>query len=81
MGPLEPVRELGIILFMSLNNLKILWWVCLWIHIVESGIALALALRVDAENVGPWVLQTMIYGFPSLRLLLAKVPKGSLADK
>nr|ATB19688.1 putative NAD(P)-binding Rossmann-fold superfamily protein [Juniperus drupacea]ATB19694.1 putative NAD(P)-binding Rossmann-fold superfamily protein [Juniperus scopulorum] len=72
LGPLKWVRWLGILLFRSVRNLQILFYVATLLHVGEAIYAYFLAQRVDQANARGWFWQTFALGFPSLRLLLKR---------
>eukprot|EP00271_Cylindrocystis_brebissonii_P013193 TRINITY_DN3282_c0_g2_i1.p1 TRINITY_DN3282_c0_g2~~TRINITY_DN3282_c0_g2_i1.p1 ORF type:complete len:462 (+),score=76.20 TRINITY_DN3282_c0_g2_i1:149-1387(+) len=74
MGPFEPVRELGILIFFSVKGLQTVWWFALVIHVVESTIAWVVARQAEPQNATAWFWQTMMFGFWSLRLLFHRTP-------
>ncbi len=72
MGPLECVRSLAFFLFRTQNIMRIGFYMACLTHLVEGGYAWILARKVDPSNATGWWLQTSVFGFPSLRLLLQK---------
>ncbi|KAH9571208.1 hypothetical protein CY35_02G082100 [Sphagnum magellanicum] len=72
MGPLECVRSLAFFLFRTQNIMRIGFYMACLAHLVEGGYAWILARKVDPSNATGWWLQTSVFGFPSLRLLLQK---------
>ncbi|KAJ4765042.1 Short chain dehydrogenase/reductase family 42E member 1 [Rhynchospora pubera] len=71
-GPVKPVRALGLLIFRSVLALKILFVVAVGLHLGEGAYAWFLARKVDPTNAVGWFWQTVALGFPSLRLLLKR---------
>uniref|UniRef100_A0A0D6QXP4 3-beta hydroxysteroid dehydrogenase/isomerase domain-containing protein n=1 Tax=Araucaria cunninghamii TaxID=56994 RepID=A0A0D6QXP4_ARACU len=72
LGPLVWVKSFGILLFRSVRNLQILFWLSALTHLIEAIYAYFLSQRVDPANAKGWFWQTFALGFPSLRLLLKR---------
>lgn len=54
--------------------LQVIWYLAVAAHAIEAGVACAIAQKIGYSFfcVGFWSLQTLILGYPSLRILLAK---------
>ncbi|XP_078165407.1 uncharacterized protein LOC144560123 [Carex rostrata] len=71
-GPIKPLLALGLFIFRSVLALKILFVVAVGLHLGEGAYAWFLARKVDPANASGWFWQTVMIGFPSLRLLLKR---------
>lgn len=72
LGPFVWVRSFGLLVFQSIKNLQILFYISALLHITEACYAWLLARRVDPSNVKGWFWQTFALGYFSLRLLLKR---------
>ena len=62
-----------LVVFGSQFTLQVTFLVAALIHIIESIIAFALSIEMGCDNTFPlWTLQTLLLGYPSLRLLLIR---------
>lgn len=67
---MAPVYRLGILLFRSRLGLQIVFALAVLAHVIEAAMALYVAAALGCTNtLWLWGLQTVILGYPSLRLL------------
>jgi hypothetical protein len=67
---LEPIRSVGLAIFRSADNILMIFGVAMVVHLAEAIYAYTLvAADRDAAFKAFWVIQTLIFGFPSLSLL------------
>lgn len=70
---MQGVYWLAVSIFQSQPNLQIVFYSAAAIHVAESIVALAYAVRIGCKNtMAMWWLQTLLFGYPSLRLLLRR---------
>lgn len=69
---LQQVQSLGLLVFFSREVLQTVFWAALGIHVVEGVVAYGIARKVEPANAVEWFLQTSLFGFWSLRLLLRR---------
>ncbi|KAJ7520446.1 hypothetical protein O6H91_19G006100 [Diphasiastrum complanatum] len=72
LGPMRWVQSFAIRRNDSIKNLQIIFVLAWLIHVLEASYAWRLAKKVDAMNAKAWFLQTLLLGYPSLRLLLKR---------
>jgi len=70
----SPVNQLAYIIFQNQFNLQIVLLLAISAHVFESVYAMYLAIRrLDCRNTWLlWGIQTLLLGYPSLRLLIAR---------
>jgi Domain of unknown function (DUF4499) len=62
-----------LVVFQSQFALQVMFQIAALIHIIEAIIAFALSIEMGCEHTFPlWTLQTLLLGYPSLRLLLIR---------
>jgi len=66
---LSACRTLGILLFGSQRNLKSLFVAAVGAHVIESAMSVSVARYMKLETWPLWGLQTLLLGYPSLRIL------------
>lgn len=70
---LKSINYYILVVFGSQFTLQIMFQVAVLIHIIESIVAFALSIEMGCDNTFPlWTLQTLLLGYPSLRLLLIR---------
>ncbi|KAJ7286669.1 hypothetical protein O6H91_Y322900 [Diphasiastrum complanatum] len=72
LGPMKWLQSLGILLHGSVKNLQIVFFLAWLAHLLEASYAWRLAKKVDTMNAKAWFEQTLLLGYPSLRLLLKR---------
>ncbi|HEX2865174.1 MAG TPA: DUF4499 domain-containing protein, partial [Deinococcales bacterium] len=78
-GALESLLALPVARVLSLPVVRAIFAVAVLLHLSESLAAARLAWRSpERANALPWALQTLLLGWPSLRLLLARLRPGKL---
>jgi len=70
---LQQVQSLGLLVFFSREVLQTVFWAAQAIHVAEGVVAYCIARKVEPENAVEWFIQTSLFGFWSLRLLLRRV--------
>ena len=71
-GPLSLITALALLLYGSLHNIRIICFLAVGAHVVESIYAWNLAKEVDPANAKGWFWQTLALGIFSLRFLLKR---------
>jgi len=69
---LEPIRSLGLFLFRSEAVLRAVFWLAVLAHVYEGFLGLRFAWKVRPGAIGFamfWLVQTLLVGYPSLRLI------------
>ena len=70
---LKNINYYILVVFGSQFTLQVMFKVAAAIHIIEAVIAFALSIEMGCTNTFPlWTLQTLLLGYPSLRLLLRR---------
>lgn len=68
---LEPIRSVGLTVFRSAANIRLVFLVAVVAHVAEAIYAYTLvAADRDVAFKAFWVIQTFVVGYPSLGLLL-----------
>lgn len=69
------IDEIAMLIFYNRSNLQILFQLASCVHILESIFAIYLAViyHYKFKEVTLWALQTLIIGYPSLRLLILQI--------
>lgn len=82
-APLFYVELVGLKIFQSHENLQIIFYSAIFIHVLESLYVLNLSKnKLKCKNTWKlWVLQTFLIGFPSLLLLEARVKLMAEKDR
>ncbi len=81
MPVLAPFNDLGLFLFRSQFGIQIVFLLAVLAHVGEAIYAVRVATEKECTNRKiAWFIQTLLLGYPSLRLLLAreKNPKKTL---
>lgn len=73
-GPLKYVLAVGLFVFRSRWGIHFLFVASVMAHVVEALYAWNLAKRVDPSNSKGWFWQTLVVGYPSIRLLKRRQP-------
>ncbi|CAO2817464.1 unnamed protein product [Amaranthus hypochondriacus] len=71
-GPLLPIKALALFLYGSMHNIRIICFLAVGAHVLESIYAWNLAKKVDPHNATGWFWQTLALGIFSLRFLLKR---------
>ncbi|KAG0447948.1 hypothetical protein HPP92_028084, partial [Vanilla planifolia] len=66
--PLRWLNFLHLLVFRSLSNIRLVFWLAVAAHFGEAIYVLLKARRLDPANARGWFLQTVILGFPSTNL-------------
>lgn len=74
-GPLKYVLAVGLFFFRSQWGLHVLFVSSVIAHVAEALYAWNIAKRVDSANSKGWFWQTLLVGYPSLRLLKRRQTK------
>jgi hypothetical protein len=72
-------QQLSYFIFRSKDNLKLLFWLAVLTHGIETVYALTVGFRIGIrETIPVWVIQTCLLGGPSMNLILerARFMKG-----
>lgn len=72
MGVFEWIRQVALFIFRSQIIIRAVFVIAFLFHLGEGVYAWLLARRVDPANAKGWFWQTLVLGFPSLRLLLRR---------
>lgn len=69
------IDEIAMFIFYNRSNLQILFQLASCVHILESILAIYLAVsyHCNFKEITFWALQTLIIGYPSLRLLILQI--------
>ena len=69
------IDEIAMFIFYNRSNLQILFQLASCVHILESILAIYLAViyHYNFKDIILWALQTLIIGYPSLRLLILQI--------
>jgi hypothetical protein len=69
------IDEIAMFIFYNRSNLQILFQLASCVHILESILAIYLAViyHYKFKEIILWALQTLIIGYPSLRLLILQI--------
>lgn len=76
-GPVAFLREISLLIFGSMRNLRIALGIVVTAHTSEATFAWFLAKRVDPVNATGWFWQTLLLATFSLRLLLKRAGPAS----
>ena len=70
--------EIAMAIFYSRSNLKKLFKLAVSIHILEAFYSLYLTLNHDykLKETTVWTFQTLLFGYPSLRLLILQIKEN-----
>ena len=81
---LRPLEAIGLYIFGSIENLKILFNLAVLAHVIEAQIAVYICLvELRLQSWPIWAIQTLLLGYPSLSLLLERkrvLLRGSVTD-
>ena len=81
---LKPLEIIGLSIFGSRDNMKILFNLAVLAHLIEAQIAIYICLVELRLHSWPlWAIQTMLLGYPSLGMLIERktyLLRGSVAD-
>ena len=69
---LEPLLRLGLLLFRSREGLQMVFIAAVAVHVLEACIALFVMRDRYTHTWGLWFVQTLLLGYPSLRLILRR---------
>lgn len=71
---LSKLQELAYFLFQTQTNLRVLFFLAVGIHSLESLVAMKLAIDLNCNRKQTilWMIQTLLFGGFSLRLLIQK---------
>jgi hypothetical protein len=70
---INPLLQVGLTLFGSRRNLQYVWYWACSMHVLETGVAAyAMRGRGYAQTWLLWLGQTLLLGYPSLRLILVR---------
>ncbi|KAL3619831.1 hypothetical protein CASFOL_034743 [Castilleja foliolosa] len=72
-GPVPLCKAISLFFLRSIHTVRVVFLVCLALHVGEALYAWNLARKFDRANAKGWFLQTFALGFFSLRYLLKKV--------
>ena len=70
---LKWARPLGVWAFGGERGVQLLFGLACVAHAAEAAVALRIAAAAEPRNAGAWALQTLLLGYPSLRLLRQRV--------
>jgi hypothetical protein len=81
---LQPLQQVGLFVFRSMAAIRFVFWSAIAAHVIEALIAAYIAIvikQTSLHDAGFWTIQTLLYGYPSLRLLRKLTNKGQTKHK
>ena len=73
---LDPLRNFAFAVFKHAIVLRVVWRLALIAHFCEAVYAVNICIDIGSLKIGSWFVQTLLLGYPSLRLLLKRQSLG-----
>ena len=73
---LDPLRAISLAIFKSEYMLRVVWRCAITAHFCEAMYAVNVCIDIGCLKLGSWFVQTLLLGYPSLRLLLKRKSLG-----
>ena len=73
---MDPLRNIAFSIFKNQTILRAVWRCALVAHFCEAMYAVNVCINIGSLKIGSWFVQTLLLGYPSLKLLLKRQSLG-----